>query len=202
MTDQSIEMNIYNNKINIRDNTSDNFNEPDPVLNFNSKRPPYYPNNLDNVGRDINSAPRPNYGRPILESNRTESPIVNQNNIPVIPVPIQQFQQPINQPIPTTKHYLVPVVYNGQIQHVLVNTTQPMPNGQVIPISQPPIQTELGQNSVSKTNPHKHNCCNCCDCGGDKDSNCCCVGLFAGLCAACTCCTALLCCLVASKIKD
>ena len=122
-------------------------------------------------------------------------PVVNQNNLQAMPVPIQQYQQPINNPMqmpmPTPMITLVPVNINGTIQYVQVPA---IPNGP--PLYQPPPSpTPNGD-----VNPKKQNCCNCCDCG-DKGSNCC-VGFFAGLCAACTCCSMLLCCLAASQAKD
>ena len=215
MTEGSIELNIYDRKPVIRDNTNDNLNEPSPSLNLNVNRLPEYPNDLNNTGRDINSAPRPNYGRTTLEESKTTEcnmyPVVNQNNLQAMPVPIQQYQQPINNPMqmpmPTPMITLVPVNINGTIQYVQVPAipngpplplnAQPVsiPNGQPMQIYPPPTPTPNGD-----VNPKKQNCCNCCDCGEGGGN--CCVGLFAGLCAACTCCSMLLCCLAHSKVKD
>ena len=215
MTEGSIELNIYDRKPVIRDNTNDNLNEPSPSLNLNVNRLPEYPNDLNNTERDVNSAPRPNYGRTTLEESKTTEcnmyPVVNQNNLQAMPVPIQQYQQPINNPMqmpmPTPMITLVPVNFNGTIQYVpAIPNGPPLPiqnaqpvsiaNGQPMQIYQtPPTPTPNGD-----VNPKKQNCCNCCDCG--EGGSCCCVGLFAGLCAACTCCSMLLCCLAHSQAKD
>ena len=166
MTEGSIELNIYDRKPVIRDNTNDNLNEPSPSLNLNVNRLPEYPNDLNNTERDVNSAPRPNYGRTTLEESKTTEcnmyPVVNQNNLQAMPVPIQQYQQPINNPMqmpmPTPMITLVPVNINGTIQYVpAIPNGPPLPiqnahNGQQMQIYQPPpTPTPNGDVNPKKT---------------------------------------------------
>ena len=181
MTDQGITLNIYDKPPKLNDNTNDNINDKEPELNLNTNRLPEYPNNLDNIRdntrNELNSAPRPNYGRSTLEGtgttgttnssiDSTTNPNNTQSPIPMQPYPII-YQQPPVIPTPMVR----PVQYSPQY-------------GQPVILQQRNIQPQQPKTVIIKETQK----------GNKKQTEDCCAGFLAGIASCCAiCCLLMLC---------
>jgi len=193
MTDDNgmVTLNIYNQPPpQLANDTSEDINQTNQGLNFNTDRPQpnlkYYDNVRNGPNYNINSAPRNNYNKRNMQSSIDDSSSSTNNgqdapySSPYVPQPAinyrqMPYQQMPMQPIGYATPVARPVVpYNGAYaQPVIVQAKQPVNNN-----TQP--KTIIIQERESRKKSTGEDCCTTC------------LATCAGTVAAC--CLLMLCC--------